>query len=92
MAIKRRPESQKKEVSFEDAEKLADELADKVYGEHSPPSATEKPDERITITLPYHMYEYLDETARLRKKAKEKNKSISAIVREAIVLHMANKS
>ena len=87
MAIKKRTKN-KDTVTFKDAEKLANELADKTYGTKA--NIKNRPDERITIKIPYDLYEYLDDLSRERKRAKMENKTMSAIVREALILYREN--
>ena len=72
MVIKKRINNEN-QVTFEDAEKLADELADRSYGVKK--IIKNKPDERITIKIPYDLYEYLDDLSRERKRAKMQNKT-----------------
>jgi hypothetical protein len=69
-------------VTFDDAEMVANELADKVYGQQH--NARENDEERLTISMKGTLYDQIEELARKRKKNKDKNKSMSAIAREAI--------
>lgn len=80
----------KKEVSFEEAEKLANEMADKPYGETVNPR--EQEEERLTISLSGALYDAVNELARERKRRKIPNKSMSGIVREAITQYLNHNS
>lgn len=73
-------------VSYSDAEMVADELADKVYGEQH--NAREKDEERLTISMKGTLYDQIEQLARKRKKNKDANKSMSAIAREAIQIYI----
>lgn len=98
MAIKKRiskdnhdteTENVENQVTFEQAESLANELADKTYGEVKDRSLRENEDERLTITLNGDLYDKIENIARSRKKLKKPNKTMSAVVREALDEYMA---
>lgn len=75
----------KKVVTAKDADIIADELADKVYGESKAPEV--KPVEKvkpITISLPPSLIEALEDAAMANKRKGEGAKSVSAIVRKAL--------
>ena len=92
MAIKKRvskdsgnkTENVERQVTFDQAESLADELADKTYGEVKDSSLRKNEDERLTITLSGDIYDKVENIARNRKKLKKPNKTMSAVVREAL--------
>ena len=80
---------QKAHKAQDDAiERLADKLADKPYGtepvEYSSAPSPDEILERVTITMPSSTREKLEDLARARRRAKEPNKSVSAIIREAL--------
>ncbi|MBU2714084.1 hypothetical protein [Zooshikella harenae] len=93
--------SQRKPVSAVEAERLADELADRPYSanvsvlEPEPqiieePVTTDINDEltRTTISLPLSLLNKIEDLARDRKRAKsKKGKNNSAIIREAVELY-----
>lgn len=70
------------EVTFDQAEQVANELADKKYYEGKNHRDNEL--ERLTISLSGTMYDKIDDLSRERKKKKLPNRSMSAIVVEAI--------
>ena len=78
MAIKKR----NKEVS-EEAEKLANEIADKPYGQ----SQNEIEDEMTTTSfaLPKTVLYALEDIAQKNKRAGIEPKNVSALIREAII-------
>lgn len=71
-------------VTAEDAEKLADELADKQYGKPKIAEPESEPIERLTIALPISMYDDIEALAKKRKRAKMPDRSMAAITRAAI--------
>lgn len=60
------------------AEILANELADKPFGEPV------KRIERVTVSMDSSLYDVLYDLARERKKARHPNRSISSLIREFI--------
>ena len=62
----------------EQAEFLANQLADKPFGE--PPKRIE----RVTISMDSGLYDTLYDLARERKRARHPNRSISSLIREFI--------
>lgn len=79
MAIKKRS----KEVS-EEAEKLANEIADKPYGKASPESNNEEMT-TTSFALPTSVLYALEDIAKNNKRAGIEPKNVSALIREAIV-------
>lgn len=79
MAIKQRnrPEVGNKEIS-----KLADELADKGYGDER--KINDDPLVRTSITIPRSMLIWLEDEATKNKRSGSDLKSVSAIIRAAI--------
>jgi len=79
--------SQKKlSVDDEKLEKLTERLVDKPYGQSAvkPLQEEDVEVERITISIPRSMRHRMEDLARQRKRAKEPNRSVSAIVRVAL--------
>ncbi len=70
-----------KSVDPKAADNLADELADKPYGSKS---TQDEPIERLTVALPVSLYDEIESLAKKRRRAKEEDRSMSAIAREAI--------
>jgi len=88
--------NQKKDIDLDAVEKLADKMADKPYGKAISENASDTPDshvelERITISIPQVMSYTLDDIARERKRNKLPNRTVSAIVREALELYLDKK-
>ena len=84
MAIKKR------EAKAEAVEKLANELADKPYGEE-----TNNEEERLvrtSLSLPASMHETLEDKAIQNKRAGRGLRTVSAIVREAIANYLKSNS
>lgn len=81
MAIKSR------ETKAEDVENLANELADKPYGEKGN-KITEGRLVRTSLSLPASMHEALEDLAIKNKRAGRGQRTVSAIVREAIASHL----
>ena len=73
----------RKSVSEEDAEALANRLADRPYGEDRAP---ECPDTltRTTISLPERLLRELEDRALQNKRAGITPKNVSALIREAL--------
>ncbi|MCF6768554.1 hypothetical protein L3V86_09295 [Thiotrichales bacterium 19S11-10] len=89
MPIKKRTLEDKKpltkntnKVTFEQAEQVANELADKQYYEEK--NHRDNEIERLTISLSGTLYDKIDSLSRERRKKKLPNKSMSAIAAEAI--------
>ena len=81
MAIKnRRP------VSDQDINRLADDLADKAYGEQK--KANDDPLVRTSITIPQSMLFALEDAAVKNKRNGDELKSVSAIVRAAVETYL----
>lgn len=86
--------AQKPSANTQAIEKLADQLADKPYGEKpvndkgeaaiTPLQEDAEEMERISISLPQSMRYILEDLVRERKRAKEPCRSVSAITREAL--------
>ena len=72
-----RPTVPDKEIS-----KLADELADKPYGDDKKPD--DDPLIRTSITLPRSMLTRLEDQALHNKRSGSELKSVSAIIRDAV--------
>ncbi len=71
-----------KSVDPKAADNLANELADKPYGSKS--NQQDEPIERLTVALPVSLYDEIESLAKKRRRAKEEDRSMSAIAREAI--------
>lgn len=78
------------EVTFEQAEQVANELADKQYYEEK--NHRDMDIERLTISISGTLYDKIDNLARDRKKKKLPNKSMSAIAAEAIEIFIKHNS
>ena len=87
--------TKKQEIDSSVADSLADKLADKPYGQPTKSKAQDenntvidqtqgKEIERITISIPRWMSYALEDMARERKRGKQQNRTVSAIVREAL--------
>jgi len=83
MAIKKR------DPKNEAVEKLANELADKPYGEEA---IEEERLVRTSLSLPASMHEALEDMAIKNKRAGHDLRTVSAIVREAIDRYLNNNS
>lgn len=70
----------KRVITNDQVEQLANELADKTYGQN----ARQNEEERLTISLNGELYDKIEMIARQRKKLKKPNKNMSAVVREAL--------
>ncbi len=87
----------KKNINKTDIDALADKIADKPYGkeknntEEKISESDTQEMERITITVPLNMSYVLDDMARERKRNKLPNRTVSAIVREALDEYIRNK-
>jgi len=86
--------TKKQEIDSTIAESLADKLADKPYGQQlEPETQSAKKEikdteiERITISIPRWMSYRLEDMARERKRSKQQNRTVSAIVREALDMY-----
>ena len=89
MVKPRSKQTKKIGASDSDIEMLASSLADKPYGRASLPSelstvTQNESIERITISIPASLRLKLEDTALMRKRAGEKNKNVSAIIRESL--------
>lgn len=83
MALK----SRKKEISNisnDEAEKLAKELADKPYGSE-PEKNTNDELVRTSITLPQSMLNHIEDIAYQNKRAGVEPKTVSALIRQAVI-------
>ena len=78
MSIKRRNQ----EIDTIRAEALADELADKAYGEQT--SKTSESLTRTSITLPRSLHEKLEDMALKNKRNNSELRTVTSIIREAI--------
>ena len=61
-------------------EQLADSFSDNFYGS----TPTESKRTRLTIVLPFSLFDELEEASRKKRRRGEKNWSMSAMVREAV--------
>lgn len=66
------------------AEQFLNDMADKPYG------ADERV-ERVTISMRGHIFDQLDDEVRRRKRAKKENRTMSALVVEAIEYYVNHK-
>ncbi len=89
--------TKKQDIDISMAESLADKLADKPYGQSvkpeglSPKKNTQDTEiERITISIPRWMSYTLEDMARERKRSRQQNRTVSAIVREALDSYFDN--
>lgn len=74
-------------VTDKDISRLADELADKAYGDVKKQSSDD-PLVRTTITIPRSMLTSLEDKALLNKRNGDDQKSVSAIIRAAVDAYM----
>ena len=65
------------------AEKFINEMVDKPYG-------INERIERITISIDGGLYDKLDDIVRSRKRQKQENRTISALLREAVEFYLSN--
>ncbi|MEX6666832.1 MULTISPECIES: ribbon-helix-helix domain-containing protein [Pseudomonas] len=87
MAVKKSSETatKKANVSQEESERLASELADKPYGSQPQVRA---PDKRkavpISVSLPPSMIEQIEDVVRANKRGGMPNRTVSALIRSAL--------
>lgn len=79
MALKQR---NRPEVTNKTIDRLADELADKAYGDEK--KTDDDPLIRTSITIPRSMLIWLEDEATKNKRSGTEPKSVSAIIRAAI--------
>ena len=90
MAIKKREQGQST-VDVKQVEALADELADKPYGQKKEPILNTEDKEslsRTTISLPTALLERLEDLAFSNKRTGKEPRTVSAIIREALNIYM----
>lgn len=75
-----------KNIDPEAADKLADKLADKPYGDKPIVSDTDMT--RTTISLPTSLLRSLEDIALSNKRSGKSPKNVSALVREALEQYM----
>ena len=87
--VKKRSETAtgKKSTSPKEADKLADQLADRKYGERNPENGSMA---RTTISLPESMLIQLEDITRANKRTKREPSNVSALVRDAIESYFIN--
>lgn len=93
MALKKpsqQGQAQKLHVTPEQADILANQLADKPYGQEKPNNKKINEGEiaRTTISLPKQLFETLEDLAMTNKRKGIEPKNVSAIVRDAIELYL----
>jgi hypothetical protein len=83
-----RKPSDRKKVNPADVEALANQLADKSYGDEKEPI-----DEivRTSISLPKSLLQKIEDLAMVNKREGKGHKNISAIVRAGLDLYLADK-
>lgn len=79
MAIKQRS---RPDIANKDINRLANELADKGYGDEK--RTDDDPLVRTSITLPRSMLIWLEDEATKNKRAGHEQRSVSAIIRAAV--------
>ena len=81
----------KRKTTAEQAELLADEIADRAYGGEAEPSK-EIADQYITtsISIPSSMLHELEDLALSNKRAQSGPKSVSALIRKAVKQLLVN--
>lgn len=79
-------------VTPEQADILANQLADKPYGQVKPNTkkASEGEIARTTISLPKQLFETLEDLAMSNKRQGVEPKNVSAIVRDALELYLSS--
>jgi len=78
------------DVTPEQAEALAQKLADKPYGEKEKPEpVVEEKQSRTTISLPTSLLREIEDLALQNKRDKKDPRSVSALVREALQQYLA---
>ena len=89
--VKKRSETAtgKKTNTSKEANLLADQLADRKYGETISKSATVA---RTTISLPESMLIKIEDITRTNKRAKKEPNNVSALIREAIDSYLINRT
>jgi hypothetical protein len=87
--VKKRSETAtgKKTATSKDADLLADQLADRKYGE---PILENETMTRTTISLPESMLIQLEDITRVNKRTKQEPNNVSALVRLAIDSYLIN--
>lgn len=75
------------EVTVEQAEALAQKLADKPYGEEKPEAESLS---RTTISLPTSLLRRMEDLAYKNKREGKDLRSVSAIIREALTDYLIN--
>ena len=83
----------KKRIKISDqASLLADEIADKAYGQHHEDKRVCEPDEYITtsISIPRSMLRQLEDMALANKRSGSDHKNVSALVRLAVKNLLSN--
>lgn len=93
MALKKpsqQGQNQRPQVTPEQADILANQLADKPYGQEKPNTKKVSEGEiaRTTISLPKQLFETLEDLAMTNKRQGVEPKNVSAIVRDALELYL----
>lgn len=79
-------------ASPNEAEALANKLADKPYGDEAQPQPEIERQARTSISLPESLLQMIEDMARDNKRQGIEPKSVSAIIRDALRYHLdANK-
>ncbi len=96
MALKKpsqQGQANQKHVTPEQADILANQLADKPYGQEKPNTKKVMEGEiaRTTISLPKQLFETIEDMAMTNKRQGVEPKNVSAIVRDALELYLDSK-
>ena len=75
-------------ASPDEAEALANKLADKPYGDEAQPQPENEKQARTSISLPKSLLQTIEDMARDNKRQGIEPKSVSAIIRDALRYHL----
>lgn len=75
-------------ASPDEAEALANKLADKPYGDEAQPQQEVEKQARTSISLPESLLQTIEDMARDNKRQGIEPKSVSAIIRDALRNHL----
>lgn len=84
-------EKPKQKVTPQQAELLADQLADKPYGEKKQANTFQDEIVRTSISLPKSLLETLEDLTRHNKRQGIEPKTVSAIIRESLEFYLLMK-
>lgn len=92
MALKKPSQQIRRTASPDEAEALANKLADKPYGDDAAQPVTElEKQARTSISLPVSLLQTIEDMARDNKRKGIEPKSVSAIIRDALNSHLIGK-